>query len=293
MDHQPPERLEDAASNLTANEQETAGQLRLMDPQLVGLYEYGLRLMRQIHQPATVYLLAHCGRELSKGVLQLLLDDEELEVSVQELGTDHRPRIAHALGLPDDHPRVSTWCEVHRRFTDSCHWRYPCPSAEVVHGAFTRFSSFLYGLIAPYFSTERELDSLLEVARPTAKHAGRLHDLQLHLGQRNYFFGHLTNPAWVEPLADAGFFSNPPDRQLNPDQSWRAIPWPEGEYLVEAATHAADAVATVLKAVPLSNDNPSVWNIVARAARRLPPNLAVQMVPALTNALKTVPARFL
>ena len=76
MDPQPPERLEDDVSILTANEQATAAQLRLRDPQLAGLYEGGIRLMGQIHQPGNVYLLAHCGRELSNGVLQLLLDEE-------------------------------------------------------------------------------------------------------------------------------------------------------------------------------------------------------------------------
>ena len=348
IDRQPPERLEDDVSILTANEQATAAQLRLMDPQLAGLYERGIRLMSQIHQPENVYLLAHCGRELSNGVLQLLLDEGGLPTSVQEdehrgriagtfhalqslldekglaisvqedehrrriadafhalqslldeeglatpvQGGMHRPLIAHALGLPDDHLRVNAWYEVHRYFTDDVHWRRPGPSADVVRGAFARFSSLLYGLIAPYFDTESELDSLLEIELPTVEHARRLNDLLFRLGQRNYFFGRLTNPAWVEPLADAGFFSNPPDRQVNPDESWSARAWPEGNYLVEAAAGARAAVAAVLEAVPSSNDNPAVWDIVARAARQLPSGLAVRMVPSLTNALETVPARF-
>ena len=319
IDRQAPERLEDDVSILTANEQATAAQLRLMDPQLAGLYERGIRLMSQIHQPENVYLLAHCGRELSNGVLQLLLDEGGLPTSLQEdehrgriagafhalqslldeeglatpvQGGMHRPLIAHALGLPDDHPRVNAWYEVHRYFTDDVHWRRLGPSADVVRGAFARFSSLLYGLIAPYFDTESELDSLLEVELPTVEHARRLNDLLFRLGQRNYFFGRLTNPAWVEPLADAGFFSNPPDRQVNPDESWSARAWPEGNYLVEAAAGAPAAVAAALEAVPLSNDNPAVWDIVARAARQLPPDLAVRMVPSLTNALETVPARF-
>ena len=125
IDRQPPERLEDEVSSLTANEQATAGQLRLMDPQLAGLYEHGIRLMRQIHQPENVYLLAHCGRELSKGVLESLLGDEGLEVSVQELGTDHRPRIARALGLPETDPRVDGWYKLHGRFSELVHWKYP------------------------------------------------------------------------------------------------------------------------------------------------------------------------
>ena len=319
MDPQPPERLEDDVSILTANEQATAAQLRLRDPQLAGLYEGGIRLMGQIHQPGNVYLLAHCGRELSNGVLQLLLDEEGIPTSVQEdehrrriadtfqalqsvldeeglatpvQGGTHRPRMAHALGLPEDHARVNAWYEAHRDFTDNVHWQRPGPSADVVHSAFARFSSLLYGLIAPYFDTESELNSLLEVELPTVEHAKQLHDLQRRPGQRNYFFGRLTNPAWVEPLADEGFFNNPPGLQVGPDGFWRTRPWPEGQYLMEAAGSAPDAVAAVLEAIPSSNDNPVVWDIVAKAARRLPADLAVRIVPRLTNALKTVPARF-
>ena len=291
-DRPPRELPAEEGSSLSRREQETAAQLRQMDPQLAGLYEHGIRLMDQIHQPGIVYLLAHCGRELSNGVLQLLLYDEGLEVSVQELGTDHQSRIARALSLPHNHPHVNAWYEVHRHLTNDVHWRRPGPSADVMRGAFARFSRLLYGLVAPYFATERELDSLLETKLPTARHARRLHYLQLRLGQRNYFFERLKNSAWVKPLADAGFFSNPPARQVNPDQSWSAVAWPEGNYLVEAAEGAPTAVAAVLEAVPSSNDNPAVWEIVAKAARRLPPDLAVRMVPRLTNALETVPARF-
>ncbi len=262
-----------------------------MDPQLADLYEHGIRLLRQDPRPGDVYLLAHCGRELSRGVLDLLLEDET-GVSSQQLGSEHRPRIARALGLPETDPRVDGWYKLHRRFSDLAHWKYPGPSREEVgsvRDAFERLTSLLYGRVAPYFGTESELDSLLTVGAPTPAHVTQLRDLQLRLAQRQYFFGRLTNPAWVEHLANEGFFSNPPVRQVNPDQSWRARPWPEGDYLVNAATDAPDTVASILEAVPSSNDNPVVWDSVARAARRLPPDLAVRMVPSLTNALKTVP----
>ena len=295
MDRQPRERREEEQNGLSPREQATMGQLRLMDPQLAGLYEHGIRLLREIRQSGNVYLLAHCGRELSRGVLQLLLDDEGLEASAQELQQEHRPRIAQALYLPDNDLRVNEWFRLHRLFCNSVHWRYPGLSgadADAVRDAFERLSSLLYGRVAPYFATERELDSLLEIELPTAEYARRLRDLQLRFGQRTYFFGRLTNPAWVEYLDDAGFFSNPPVRQVNPDQSWHARAWPEGNYLVKAAAGAPAAVSAVLEAVPPLNDNPAVWNIVAKAARCLPSDLAVSMVPRLTRALKTVPAQF-
>ena len=291
-DRQPREWPDDEARSLTPRELETTGQLRLMDPQLADLYEHGLRLLRQKSRLGDICLLAHCGRELSRGVLRLLLDDEELEVFSQELYQEHRPRIARALGLPDSDPRVDGWFKLHSVFAGAAHWRPGGPSGEAVDAvrdAFERFSSLLYGRVAPYFSTESELDSLLAVDLPTAAHTRQLRHLQLRLAQRNYFFGRLKNPAWVEHLADSGFFSSPPVRQVNPDQSWRARAWPEGNYLVEVAAGATAAVASVLETVPLSNDNPLVWDIVARAARRLPPDLAVRVVPSLASALKTLP----
>ena len=291
-DRQPREWPEDEARSLTPRELETTGQLRLMDPQLADLYEHGLRLLRQKSRLGDICLLAHCGRELSRGVLRLLLDDEELEVFSQKLYQEHRPRIARALGLPDSDPRVDGWFKLHSVFASAAHWRPGGPSGEAVDAvrdAFERFSSLLYGRVAPYFSTESELDSLLAVDLPTAAHTRQLRHLQLRLAQRNYFFGRLKNPAWVEHLADSGFFSSPPVRKVNPDQSWRARAWPEGDYLVEVAAGATAAVASILETVPLSNDNPLVWDIVARAAQRLPPDLAVRMVPSLANALKTLP----
>ena len=307
---------DDVGRGLSPREQETTGELRLMDPQLADLYEHGISLLRQDpSRPGDICLLAHCGRELSRGVVELLLDDET-GISSQQTGETycsriahtyrsgphrcrkrragevHRSRIARALGLPETDPRVSEWHKLHRHFSASVHWRYPSPSPErarSVRDAFERFSSMLYGRIAPYFSTESELDSLLTVNAPTRAHARKLSDLQLRLAQRRYFFGRLTNSAWVEPLTNEGFFRNPPVRQVNPDQSWRARAWPEGYYLANVAIGAPDAVADILEAVPSSNDNPVVWDVVAKAARQMPPDVAVRMVPSVTNALKRLP----
>ena len=145
--------------------------------------------------------------------------------------------------------------------------------------------------MAPYYVTEAELDALLEVETPTGEHAKRLRDLQLRLGQRNYFFGRLRNPAWVECLAAKSFFKSPLGRQVDTDGSWSAKPWPEGNYLVLAAAEEPAAVMEVLTSIPLTNDNPVVWDIVAKAGRQLPPEMAVRIIPSLKTALKTVPAR--
>ena len=286
-----PETPKDGEDWLTLRERETAGELRLLDPHLAGLYERGLALARQIDQPGNAYIVAHVGRELSRGVLQLL----GLEVAAEDLESvssdeRNRPRIAEALGLETDDPRVDEWFHLVRQFVSAVHWRFGGPQSIAVREAFERFTSLLYGRVAPYYVTEAELDALLEVETPTGEHAKRLRDLQLRLGQRNYFFGQLRNPAWVECLAAKGFFKSPPGRQVDADGSWSAKPWPEGNYLVLAAAEEPAAVVEVLTSIPVANDNPVVWDIVAKAGRHLPPDLGACIVPSLTNALKTVPA---
>ena len=45
----------------------------------------------------------------------------------------------------------------------------------------------------------------------------------------------------------------------------------------------------VLDSIPLDNDNPVVWDLVAKAGRQLPPEMAACIVPSLANALRTIP----
>jgi len=291
------ETLESGEDRLNSRERETAGELKRLDPHLAGLYERGLELVRQIDQPGNVSLVAHAGRELSRGVLALLFSEEGLEVAVEDIANapsneKHRPRIAEALALEADDPRVDEWFHVHGRFSSACHWPYGSLEPAEVREAFERFASLLYGRLAPYYVTESDLDALLETKIPTRAHAARLRDLQLRPGQRNYFFRRLTNSAWVEYLASERFFQSPPGRRENADGSWSAKPWPEGDYLVSAAADEPAAVLNVLNSIPLTNDNPVVWDLVAKAGLQLPPEMAACIVPSLSNALKIVPGWF-
>ena len=352
-----PEAPRNQEGGLKPREQETAGELRRLDPHLAGLYERGLALLRQINRPGNVYLAAHAGRELSRGVLNLLLSDEEPEVATEDfekaqlkqrhlpriakiLGLEkhdprvneffqlvrqlsstlncrlsgpqlsnvckawerfislltgrskqrNRPRIAKVLGLEPVDPRVDEWFHLVGQFSEACHWRPGGPESSTVREAFERFASLLYGRLAPYYSTEAELDEFLAIKTPTREHAKQLRDLQLRHGQRNYFFRQLSNPGWVRHLADEGFFKRPPGRTNNADGSSLPKVWPEGEYLVLAAPDEPEAVLEVLNSIPQDNNNPWVWILVAKAARHLPQEMAACIFPSLTNALRNSPA---
>ena len=291
------ERPDNEGRRLTPREQETAGELRLLDPQLAGLFEHGIGLAGDIEMDGAAFLLAFIGRELSRGVLRRVLEDEGLSISDQDLEQvpkeeRNRASVAKALHLPPDDPRVDDWFRLPGLFASWEKYENEPPSPAEVRTAFQRLSSLLFGRVAPYYTTEAELDVLLEIEAPTPEHAHQLRDLQLRPAQRNYFFGRLENAAWVKHLTVEGFFRNPPGRKENADGSWSARPWPEGHYLGRAAKAASVDVAAVLESIPESNGNPVVWDLVAKAACQLPADLAVRVVPSLTEALKSIPVGF-
>ena len=287
-----------ASGALSPREQETATGLRRLDPQLAGLYELGRKLANEIERPGYAHAVAYVGRELSRGVIRHRSRDEGIDEAGQEVATAglaadgerNRQRIAAALQLPDDDPRVTLWLRMPADFAKWEKYRDGGPSPDDVRAVFEQFSQMLFGLVAPYYATEAELDGLLDVDAPASEHARRLRDLQLRPTQRRHFFERLKDPRWVKHLASQGFFANPPGREVHHDGSWSPRGWPEGDYLIRIASEAPADVARVLIAVPSKNDNPEVWNSVAKAASQLPTDLAVRVVPAMTSALKSVPA---
>lgn len=58
----------------------TSVELRHLDPQLSYFYEQGLLLVSRLDEPGAASNLAYFGRELSRGVLQRILDDEEISI---------------------------------------------------------------------------------------------------------------------------------------------------------------------------------------------------------------------
>jgi len=280
---------------LTPHERETADELDRLDPHFGGLYRHGLEFCQHIDEPGVVYLLAHAGREIGNGLVRLLSADglapseEELEGIAE--GEDHREDIAAMLGVAPDHPSVTLWMRTLRTLVRSAHVRGgPAPSGAMVVEAFHQLSGLLYGKIGPYFSTHADLDRLLTVEQPTAADVARAKELLSRLVQRHYFFGKLQHPAWLQPLAEAGYF-NPPGLVTHADGTQRARAWPEGEYLVRVASADSAGVSRILLSIPPDNLNPIVWDVVARAAIELPASEARLMVRPLIRALRGSPAK--
>ena len=106
--------------------------------------------------------------------------------------------------------------------------------------------------------------------RPTDEELVRLASFVGHLESRSYFFGRLENPEWLVPLQGRGFFADlPAPRPGSEPGSTQFPPWPEGRYLVRMAPRVPDAVASILKDLPRS-ENPTVTRSLLEAAGALP-----------------------
>ena len=110
---------------LSHRQETVASELHRLDPQLAGLFRLGLELATRGDTPGLSYLIAEAGRELNVGVTKALAAGAPA-LSAEQLATiaendDYRGPIARALRLHPQHPLVSAWAEMNRRFNTEAH----------------------------------------------------------------------------------------------------------------------------------------------------------------------------
>lgn len=112
---------------------------------------------------------------------------------------------------------------------------------------------------------------------PTAEELDRVAALSARSENRSYFFERLDNPEWVVPLAERGFFGNPPPPVPAPEPGYvRFPPWPEGRYLARMASSAPGPVASVLATMGRS-ENATVTRLLLEAVASLPESEAARL----------------
>lgn len=276
---------------LGPREEATRNELYRRETALADLYASGMLLAKSRETGSTGYLLAHAGRELGRGLLASLAGGP-VQIGQSDEGDqkeNNRLSIASALELGPQHGLVTEWFQLNNIFSTHCHYRPNGIDTSAVKTAFLRFSDLIYGLLAPYFDTEAELDRLLGISTPTTA------DVELAAGhlvrpqQRRYFFEHLQYPAWLEPLAERGLFDAAPDRIVHADDSWQMRPWPEGKYLARIAAAHPRRVVELFSRVPKTLANPAVWMTMIDAALVLPPEEGGLLALHIAGALQYVP----
>lgn len=99
---------------------------------------------------------------------------------------------------------------------------------------------------------------------------------------RRAFFEGLKNPLWVESLANAGMFSNPPEPERTSDGLIRDHYWPEINYLIRVAPEAPKAVVDVLLKLAGSS-NAWVRRAVFTIGASIPADEAARLAPLLKS----------
>src|SRR5688572_26651783 len=274
-----------------SREAATRQELLRREPTLADLFDFGLGLVRGRETLSSGYLLAHAGRELSRGLLSNLTGGPVQIGHGEDIAKKERNRksIASALELSPQHGLVTEWFQIVSLFSDSCHYRLEGIDTTAVKAGFLRFSDVIYGLLAPYFDTQDELERLAAIEQPTSD------DVQLAVGhlerpqQRRFFFDRVQSPLWLGPLSERGLFDAPPSRIIHADGSWQMRLWPEGKYLARIADQAPHLVTALLCRVARTHDNPSVWMTIVDAAMLLPPKEAGAVGRHIVAALPHVP----
>ncbi|HYN98980.1 MAG TPA: DUF255 domain-containing protein, partial [Actinomycetota bacterium] len=122
---------------------------------------------------------------------------------------------------------------------------------------------------------------------PTERQVARVNTLIGNVLQRRHFFDNLQNPAWIEPLQEAGLFADPPDPIIDlAEGTVGSPPWPQSKYLARMAPFSPEVVEQVAMAVPVA-ENVQVHEDLADVALALPPELAARFVPKAREWLQS------
>jgi hypothetical protein len=238
------------------------------------------------------------------------MDGIELEDGKKDEGFSeserHRESIRSALsafGIPMDGPIAHAWFALIRKTKTQrplharAHRDELAPPRPIDAGFLQFWETFEFEFLHPVLNALDEnfliifqrLDEMLANPSPTKKDAQRLRgSIPQDSVALSYFFGKLSEPAWIKPLEKVGFLKRPPEpiRRAN---GVEYPGWPALEYLARMAAARPDDVARIALAVP-KTENIYVCAALAGIARSLPAKLAVPFAERVDDWLDMDPS---
>jgi hypothetical protein len=102
---------------------------------------------------------------------------------------------------------------------------------------------------------------------------------------RQYFFSRLSNPLWIGPLRERGYFNCPPGLKQLPDGYVQYPHWPELSYLVAVTEEAPDQVVEIILSLP-KTDNPRIYDDVLAISLKLKGQQSAGLLPKLIEYIE-------
>jgi hypothetical protein len=190
----------------------------------------------------------------------------------------------------NEHDRATKkWKEFNDFFNQCGH--HSAPNLDELETNLFHFEELLIRLLFPSPSGDMAaIDEILaeENANIYKEMIDRaLKEIKKGEAQRRYFFERAKSPDWLAPLADAGYFRQPP-APVADDQYISFPPWEQSRYLARMARipAAQSMVLDIVDRIP-ETDNVQVHEDLLDVALAVPADAAVRFVPRVVNWLKS------
>lgn len=263
-------------------------------------YKDACRLMME--EPlyeSTVHIVAHLLREVESALRAVLLPyNFEKPEECKECGNKkeaHKKQIEailNTLGFGADDNVSKLWLKLADRGDDyglaSKAHRDALEPPRRVDAKFYRMLADIDVMLDAvlekfenrFLSALPLLEELLHRTTPSKRAAKRLQNEVPNNGiLHGYFFQHLNDPAWLEPLNAKGFFDHPPEPVQDLERGIVFYPiWPEARYLERmAAMSSPEVKQTVFKiALKVETDNPTVYLDLTKAVLQVSAEMQVE-----------------
>lgn len=267
-------------------------------------YQDACRLMSiQLPFKATTHLVAHLLREIESSLRAVLETeaDRKKRKHLKAKGEGHKASIVNvisSLGISEDGPIASAWLRLPGEDNEyglsrRAH-RNALTSPRPVNPEFQEFwikMETILDVVLEIFESQYLvyyvlLDNLLKKDSPTEEDIKTLrNNVPNNQVAFSYFFDRLNSPAWLQPLKNVGFFTQPPELEMDEERDIVQIPlWPESRYLARMATKDPETTHEIIMQVPETN-NFRIYNDFADAALALPSKLAANLITKLKKGV--------
>ena len=261
-------------------------------------YRDAVRLLAGPIVESTSHLVGHLLREIESALRDVLEPVTHYEGQIKKKGQGVHEQevqiILRDLGIDQSDGPGALWLEISRRGLHGLAHRRsldrPRPFDHQFRELWDEVESILDLVLerfeSRYLDLHEEADRLLRKPMPTEADLKYVRDyLPNNPVTRFYFFGNLRHPGWLQPLAEAGFFSDPPGTTRDETAGTIGFPqWPIAVYLERMASlrTAQSRVVKILLAVP-ETDNVSVHVALVDVIRNLPASQAVHLVDRVST----------
>lgn len=138
-----------------------------------------------------------------------------------------------------------------------------------------------------FFENVATLDAVVRIGPSSTDYKGTLAHLLEDERLNEYFFTHISDPAWLPVLVDAAKFATVPSVVVNEAERTVGFPaWPQGEYLKKIAELVPGSVCDVVLRIP-ATQNARVYDSILQIATSIPGEFAEKLVPKVIEGIQT------